>query len=440
MSQSSGAPATSSKLGAVHTLPSYLQADNLGPWGVYLQQVDRVTPYLGHLARWVETLKRPKRALIVDVPIELDNGTIAHFEGYRVQHNTSRGPGKGGVRFHQDVTLSEVMALSAWMSIKNAAVNVPYGGAKGGIRVDPKKLSLGELERLTRRYTSEIGIIIGPSKDIPAPDVNTNGQIMAWMMDTYSMNTGSTATGVVTGKPVDLGGSLGRVEATGRGVFTVGVEAAKLTGMQIEGARLAVQGFGNVGGIAGKLFAEAGAKVVAVQDHTGTIFNSQGLDVPALLAHVKIRGGVGDFAGAEAMKPEEFWGVDCEILIPAALEGQITEHNAGQIKAKLVIEGANGPTTPEADDILHDKGVLVLPDVIANAGGVTVSYFEWVQDFSSFFWSEDEINARLVRIMQDAFAGVWQVAQEHKVSLRTATFIVACQRILHAREMRGLYP
>ncbi|CAN7203802.1 Glu/Leu/Phe/Val dehydrogenase [Acidovorax sp. LjRoot118] len=440
MSQSSGAPATPSKLGAVHTLPSYLQADNLGPWGIYLQQVDRVTPYLGHLARWVETLKRPKRALIVDVPIELDNGTIAHFEGYRVQHNTSRGPGKGGVRFHQDVTLSEVMALSAWMSIKNAAVNVPYGGAKGGIRVDPKKLSMGELERLTRRYTSEIGIIIGPTKDIPAPDVNTNGQIMAWMMDTYSMNTGSTATGVVTGKPVDLGGSLGRVEATGRGVFTVGVEAAKLTGLQLEGARLAVQGFGNVGGIAAKLFAEAGAKVVAVQDHTGTIFNGKGLDVPALLAHVKIRGGVGGFAGADTMAPEEFWGVDCEILIPAALEGQITEHNAGQIKAKLVIEGANGPTTPEADDILHDKGVLVLPDVIANAGGVTVSYFEWVQDFSSFFWSEDEINARLVRIMQDAFAGVWQVAQEHKVSLRTATFIVACQRILHAREMRGLYP
>ncbi len=423
-----------------HALPSYLQADHLGPWGIYLQQVDRVTPYLGGLARWVETLKRPKRALIVDVPIEMDDGTIAHFEGYRVQHNTSRGPGKGGVRFHQDVTLSEVMALSAWMSIKNAAVNVPYGGAKGGIRVDPRTLSAAELERLTRRYTSEIGIIIGPSKDIPAPDVNTNGQVMAWMMDTYSMNTGATATGVVTGKPVDIGGSLGRVEATGRGVFTVGVEAAKHTGMAIEGARVAVQGFGNVGGTAGKLFAEAGAKVVAVQDHTGSIYNASGLDVPALLAHVRQTGGVGGFAGAEVLDKDAFWGVDCDILIPAALEGQLTRDNAGQVRAKMVIEGANGPTTPEADDILHDKGVLVLPDVIANAGGVTVSYFEWVQDFSSFFWTEDEINARLVRIMQNAFAGVWQVAQDNQVSLRTATFIVACKRILHAREVRGLYP
>jgi glutamate dehydrogenase (NAD(P)+) len=435
MSQIAGVAASTA-----HPLPSYLQADNLGPWGIYLQQVDRVTPYLGNLARWVETLKRPKRALIVDVPIELDNGTIAHFEGYRVQHNLSRGPGKGGVRFHQDVTLSEVMALSAWMSIKNAAVNVPYGGAKGGIRVDPKKLSRGELERLTRRYTSEIGLLIGPSKDIPAPDVNTNGQIMAWMMDTYSMNTGATSTGVVTGKPVDLGGSLGRVEATGRGVFTVGVEAAKHIGMSIDGARVAVQGFGNVGGIAGKLFAEVGAKVVAVQDHTGTIYNSNGVDVPALLEHVKAKGGVGGFAGADTMANNDFWDVQCDILIPAALEGQITKDNANRIKAKLVIEGANGPTTPEADDILADKGVLVLPDVIANAGGVTVSYFEWVQDFSSFFWSEDEINERLVRIMKEAFAAVWEVAQKHKVTVRTATFIVACQRILHAREMRGLYP
>ncbi len=425
---------------AAHPLPSYLDPHNLGPWGIYLQQVDRVTPYLGSLARWVETLKRPKRALIVDVPIELDNGTVAHFEGYRVQHNTSRGPGKGGVRFHQDVTLSEVMALSAWMSVKNAAVNVPYGGAKGGIRVDPKKLSMGELERLTRRYTSEIGLLIGPSKDIPAPDVNTNGQVMAWMMDTYSMNVGATATGVVTGKPVDIGGSLGRVEATGRGVFTVGVEAAKLTGLAIEGARVAVQGFGNVGGTAGKLFADAGAKVVAVQDHTGTVHNASGLDVPALLAHVKAQGGVGGFAGGEHMADDAFWGVACDILIPAALEGQITKDNAARIQARMVIEGANGPTTPEADDILHDKGVLVLPDVIANAGGVTVSYFEWVQDFSSFFWTEDEINARLVHIMQNAFAAIWQVAQENKVSLRTATFIVACKRILHAREVRGLYP
>ncbi len=423
-----------------HALPSYLQADKLGPWGIYLQQVDRVTPYLGHLARWVETLKHPKRSLIVDVPIHMDDGTIAHFEGYRVQHNASRGPGKGGVRFHQDVTLSEVMALAGWMSIKNAAVNVPYGGAKGGIRVDPKKLSIGELERITRRYTSEIGIIIGPTKDIPAPDVNTDEQIMAWMMDTYSMNIGETATGVVTGKPIHLGGSLGRREATGRGVYTVGVEAARHIGLQIEGARIAVQGFGNVGGIAGKLFAEAGARVVAVQDHGGTIYREAGLDVPALLFHVKQTGSVAGFPQAEALAHDAFWGVDGDILIPAALEQQITEANAGKITARMVIEGANGPTTPEADDILRDRNVLVVPDVIANAGGVTVSYFEWVQDFSSFFWSEDEINARLVRIMKEAFGAVWQVAQDNQVTLRTATFIIGCKRILHAREMRGLYP
>ncbi len=434
------APSAASPAALTQALPSYLNPGALGPWGTYLQQVDRVTPYLGSLGRWVDTLKRPKRTLIVDVPIHLDDGSVAHFEGYRVQHNTSRGPGKGGVRFHQDVTLSEVMALSAWMSIKNAAVNVPYGGAKGGIRVDPRQLSRGELERMTRRYTSEIGIIIGPTKDIPAPDVNTNEQVMAWMMDTYSMNEGSTATGVVTGKPVDLGGSLGRREATGRGVFTVGEEAARRIGMPIAGARVAVQGFGNVGGVAGKLFAEAGARVVAVQDHGGAIYREAGLDVPALMAHVARNGSVAGFSGAEAMAADAFWDVPCDILIPAALEGQIHERNAGRIQARMVIEGANGPTTPQADDILHDRGVLVLPDVIANAGGVTVSYFEWVQDFSSFFWSEAEINERLVKIMREAFSAVWQVAEEHKVSLRTATFIVACKRILHARDLRGLYP
>lgn len=429
-----------SPIAPTSVLPSYLQADNLGPWGNYLQQVDRVVPYLGSLGRWAETLKRPKRILIVDVPIHMDNGTIAHFEGYRVQHNISRGPGKGGVRFHQDVTLSEVMALSAWMSVKNAAVNVPYGGAKGGIRVDPKKLSRGELERMTRRYTSEIGIIIGPTKDIPAPDVNTNEQTMAWMMDTYSVNTGSTATGVVTGKPIDLGGSLGRREATGRGVYTVGVEAARHIGLDISTARVAVQGFGNVGGIAGKLFSEAGARVIAVQDHGGTIYREAGLDVPALLAHVAETGSVAGFEAAEVIANDQFWDVDCDILIPAALEQQITATNAGRIKARMIIEGANGPTTPAADDILASRNVLVVPDVIANAGGVTVSYFEWVQDFSSFFWDEEEINARLVKIMKTAFAGIWQVAQENKVSLRTATFIVACKRILHTRELRGLYP
>jgi len=421
-------------------IPSYLQPEGLGPWGIYLQQVDRVLPYLGELARWADTLRRPKRALIVDVPIHMDDGRIVHFEGYRVQHNTSRGPGKGGVRFHQNVTLSEVMALAAWMSIKNAAVNVPFGGAKGGVRVDPKQLSLGELERVTRRYTSEIGIIIGPHKDIPAPDVNTNEQVMAWMMDTYSMNEGATATGVVTGKPLDLGGSLGRREATGRGVFTVGQAAAQRIGLDVAQSRVAVQGFGNVGGVSARLFAQAGARVVAVQDHSGTVYRAAGLDVEALQTHAARNGGVAGFAQAEALTVDQFWDVECDILIPAALETQITEANAGRIRARMVLEGANGPTTPLADDILHERNVLVVPDVIANAGGVTVSYFEWVQDFSSYFWSEDEINARLVRIMQEAFAAVWQVAQDHKVSLRTATYIVACQRILHARALRGLYP
>jgi glutamate dehydrogenase (NAD(P)+) len=424
-----------------HEVPSYLTPHDIGPWGVYLEQIDRVTPHLGALSRWVETLKRPKRVLIVDVPIERDDGSIAHFEGYRVQHNTSRGPGKGGVRFHQDVTLSEVMALSAWMTVKNAAVNVPYGGAKGGIRVDPRTLSQGELQRMTRRYTSEINIIIGPTKDIPAPDVNTNEQIMAWMMDTYSMNQGSTSSGVVTGKPISLGGSLGRQEATGRGVFVVGCEAASRRGLEIKGARVAVQGFGNVGSVAARLFSEAGAKIVAVQDHVTTIVRDGGIDVAALHAHVAQHGSVAGFAGAETVdERSRFWEVECDILVPAALEQQITEANADKIRAKIIIEGANGPTTPAADDILHDMGVLIVPDVIANAGGVTVSYFEWVQDFSSFFWTEDEINQRLTRIMREAFSGVWQLAEEKKVSLRTAAFIVGCTRVLQAREMRGLYP
>ena len=419
---------------------SYVHPSPNSPWGTYLSQVDRVVPYLGHLAKWVETLKRPKRALIVDVPIEMDNGDVAHFEGYRVQHNLSRGPGKGGVRYHPDVTLEEVMALSAWMTVKCAAVNLPYGGAKGGIRVDPKLLSIKELERMTRRYTSEIGIIIGPQRDIPAPDVNTNGQIMAWMMDTYSMNTGTTATGVVTGKPIHLGGSLGRVKATGRGVFVTGREAARRLSLNLNGARVAVQGYGNVGSSAAELFAQAGGIVVAAQDHTGTIFNDKGFDIADLTAHVRARGGVGEFKGAEVMDDEDFWDVHCDILIPAALEGQITAARANRVKAKLVLEGANGPTVPEADDILDSRGVLVVPDVICNAGGVTVSYFEWVQDFSSFFWTEDEINVRLDKIMVDALKKIWDTADRHKTTLRTATFAVACERILTAREERGLYP
>jgi len=419
---------------------SFISPSRNSPWGTYLSQIDAVEPYLGHLARWVETLRRPKRALIVDVPIELDNGTIAHYEGYRVQHSLTRGPGKGGVRYHPDVTLEEVMALAAWMTIKNAAVNLPYGGAKGGIRVDPKLLSKKELERMTRRYTSEIGIIIGPQQDIPAPDVNTNGQIMAWMMDTYSMNTGATATGVVTGKPIPLGGSLGRVQATGRGVFVIGREAQRRLGIPMEGARIAVQGFGNVGSIAAKLYAANGAKIVAVQDHTGTILNEQGFDMTNLLDHLAKTGGVGGFAGADAIANEDFWDVKSDVLIPAALEGQITAERAKRIQTRLVLEGANGPTTPDGDQVLADRGIIVVPDVIANSGGVTVSYFEWVQDFSSFFWTEDEINVRLDKIITGAFKNIWETSDLHHIPLRTAAFTVACTRVLQAREERGLYP
>jgi glutamate dehydrogenase (NAD(P)+) len=422
-------------------LPSYLDPRHLGPWGVYLQQVERVTPHLGDLSRWVETLKRPKRSLIVDVPIALDDGTIAHFEGYRVQHNTSRGPGKGGVRFHQDVTLSEVMALAAWMSVKNAAVNLPFGGAKGGVRVDPRGLSRAELERLTRRYASEIAILIGPTKDIPAPDVNTDEQVMAWMMDTYSMHEGATVTGVVTGKPIPVGGSLGRRDATGRGVFVIAAAAAARIGLALPGAAIAIQGFGNVGGAAARLFAAAGCRVVAVQDHGGTIHREAGIDIAALSAHVAATGGVRGFPGATSIAdPARFWSVPCDILVPAALEQQIDAANAGAIRARMIVEGANGPTTPEADDILRARGVLVVPDVIANAGGVTVSYFEWVQDFSSFFWTEDEIDARLARVLTDAFDAIWRIADERRIGLRTAAFVVACTRILQARELRGLYP
>lgn len=421
-------------------IPSYLDRAHLGPWEVFLEQVDRVAPHLGDLGYWIETLKHPKRILIVDIPVKMDDGSIKHFEGYRVHHNTSRGPGKGGVRYHQDVTLSEVMALAGWMTIKNAVIGLPFGGAKGGVRVDPRTLTRGELERLTRRYTSEIGVLIGPDKDIPAPDVNTNEQIMAWMMDTYSINQGRTVTGVVTGKPVALGGSLGRREATGRGVFIVGRSAACKLGLDLAGARVAIQGYGNVGATAARCFAATGAKIVALQDVTGSIHAGDGIDLDALQRWLDGGGALGRFPGATAIANEDFWTVEADILVPAALEGQIDRHNARDIKARLVLEGANGPTTPEADDILTSRGVTLVPDVLTNAGGVTVSYFEWVQDFSSFFWTEQEINERLERILSEAFESVWKAAQEHRVTLRTAAYLLACRRVLEARQLRGIYP
>lgn len=419
-------------------LPSYLNPNDVGPWGIYLEQVERVMPYLGTLAHWAETLTRPKRILTVDVPVELDNGTIAHFEGYRVQHNTARGPGKGGVRYHPDVTLSEVMALSAWMSVKCAAVNVPFGGAKGGIRLNPRLYSKGELERITRRYINEISMIIGPKQDIPAPDVNTNAQVMAWMMDAYAAKTGQFDSGVVTGKPLALGGSLGRVEATGRGVFTVGVAAAKDAGIDLNGARVVIQGCGNVGGIAARLFKEAGAKIIAMQDHSGAIYNPNGLDLDDVLDLCNKESGLCGSNAGEVISAEDFWALECEFLIPAALENQITLKNADSIRTKIIIEGANGPTTPEADDILTSKGVIIIPDVIANAGGVTVSYFEWSQNFSSYFWEADVINERLDRMMNHAYQTTAAAAKQHNVSLRTAAFINACTRILEAHALRGV--
>ncbi|MDK8755094.1 Glu/Leu/Phe/Val family dehydrogenase [Acinetobacter radioresistens] len=419
---------------------SYTDQNN-GAWQTYLTQIDRVAPYLdADLSNFINTLKRPKRTLIVDVPIVMDDGTIRHFEGYRVQHNLSRGPGKGGIRYHQNVELNEVMALSAWMTIKTAVLNLPFGGAKGGIRVNPKELSLRELERLTRRFTSEISSIIGPQIDIPAPDVGTNPNIMGWMMDTYSSIKGHTVTGVVTGKPVHLGGSLGRVRATGRGVFVTGLEVAKKIQLPVAGSKVAVQGFGNVGNEAAYLFSHAQAKIVCVQDHTGTIFNPEGLSVKALQKHVTEHGGVMGFAEAQVIADEDFWDVDMDILIPAALEGQITVERAQRLKAKIVLEGANGPTYPEADDVFVSRNIVVVPDVICNAGGVTVSYFEWVQDMASYFWSEEEINERLDKLMIQAIADVWNTAENKACSLRTAAYILACERILKARKERGIFP
>lgn len=412
-----------------------------GAWQTYLSQINRVAPYLqDDLIPFINTLKRPKRALIVDVPIVMDDGSIQHFEGYRVQHNLSRGPGKGGIRYHPDVALNEVMALSAWMTIKTAVLNLPYGGAKGGVRVDPRKLSTRELERLTRRFTSEISSIIGPHNDIPAPDVGTNADIMGWMMDTYSSIKGYTVTGVVTGKPVHLGGSLGRVRATGRGVFVTGLEVARKINLSLEGSKVAVQGFGNVGSEAAYLFQKANAKVVSVQDHTGTIYNENGLNVKALQEYVIANQGVSGFPEASKIEDEEFWNVDMDIFIPAALEGQITVERAQKLKAKLVLEGANGPTYPEGEDVLLQRGITIVPDVLCNAGGVTVSYFEWVQDMASYFWTEEEINARLDKLMIQAVDDVWMKSEEKQCCLRTAAYILACERILRARKERGIFP
>ncbi len=386
-------------------------------------------------------LAQPVRQLIVHFPVVLDNGEVQVFEGYRVHHNSSRGPTKGGIRYHPDVDVEETTALAMWMTWKCAVANIPYGGAKGAVKVDTKQLSKRELEKLTRRYISDIGILVGERSDIPAPDIGTNAQVMAWIMDTVSMHTGHTVPGCVTGKPIELGGSEGRVEATGRGAIVTAEEAAKTLGMNFNGAKVVVQGFGNVGSVAAYLAEDAGATVVGISDAMGGIYNENGLPIKELVQRYSNReGGIREYKNAEPVDNQALLELPCDILIPAAISAQITKENADKIKAKLVVEGANGPCTPEADHILSDKGILVVPDILANAGGVVVSYFEWVQDLQNFFWEENEVNNKLTRIMKHSYAAVESTMKTHKTDMRTAAYIIGVKRVSEATIKRGIYP
>ena len=414
------------------------QAPNI--WAVAQQQFDQAAEKLDLDSGLRRVLRVPKRELTVNFPVTMDDGHVEVFTGYRVHHNLSRGPAKGGIRYHQDVTLDEVRALAMWMTWKCAVVNIPYGGGKGGVVVDPKKLSNRELEGLTRRFTTEISPLIGPDRDIPAPDVNTNAQTMAWIMDTFSMHRGYTISGVVTGKPIAIGGSLGRNEATARGAVFCLQQASKVLDLPLAGARVAIEGFGNAGAIAAQLLAAEGATIIAVSDSSAGIFNPQGFDPNKVVAWKAEHGTVGGFPGTDPVTNEELLTLDCEILIPAALENQITADIAERIKAKVVAEAANGPTTPEADDILYERGIYLIPDILCNAGGVTVSYFEWVQDMQSFFWTEARINESLKEIMDRAFEAVHQMSDIHDVHMRTAAYMVAVSRVAEATTLRGLYP
>ena len=386
-----------------------------------------------------EVLTHPKRQIIVSCPVLMDKGHIEVFTGYRVQYSITLGPAKGGIRYHPDVSLDEVTTLAAWMTWKCAVAGIPFGGGKGGVICDPTKMSLREIEALTRRYVSEIKDAIGPEKDVPAPDVNTNEQIMAWIMDTYSMHVGQTTTAIVTGKPVVLGGSLGRREATGRGVMITTREAAKHLGLHINKATIAVQGFGNVGSVSAQLLQQNGAKIVAVTDWKGGLYNPNGLDVDAVVEWVKQHKTVAGFPDADPLDGAKIFELDVDVLIPAALENQITKENAPLIKAKIIAEGANGPTTPEADAYLHDKGVFIIPDILANAGGVTTSYFEWVQDRYGYFWDEFEVNERLERKMHLAFHNVLETSVKYKCDMRTAAYVVAIDRVAQVTRLRGMY-
>ncbi len=419
-------------------------SDQPNAFHIAQQQFDTAADILGLHDNIRAVLRVPQRELTVNFPVKMDDGSTRMFTGYRVQHNLGRGPVKGGIRYHPAVDLDEVRALAMWMTWKCALVNIPYGGAKGGVVVDPKQLSLGELERLTRRFATEISILLGPEKDIPAPDVNTNAQIMAWIMDTISMHRGYTVPAVITGKPLNVGGSLGRVEATGRGVSLMVREAARRLGRDLEGMRVVVQGFGNVGSTAAILLHQMGCKVIGVSDMTGGYYCPSGLDIPAMRTYTvqhsfRLLEGY-NAPGVDRISGDELLELECDVLIPAALENQITERNAGRIRAGMVVEGANGPTTPDADNILTERGVTVVPDILANAGGVIVSYFEWVQGLQEFFWDEQDVNEKLERIIVGAFNEVWEMAERRKLPLRTAAYLLAVKRVADANITRGVYP
>lgn len=410
------------------------------PFDAVLKQIDMVAEKLKLDPSIVEKLKHPRKIVIVSVPIKMDDGTVKVFTGYRVQYDMVRGPYKGGIRYHPDVNLSEIKALAAWMTWKCAVMDIPYGGAKGGIACNPKEMSKGELERLTRRYTAMILDEIGPYKDVPAPDVYTDAQTMAWIMDTYSQFKGYLVPEVVTGKPIELGGSEGREEATGRGVAICAREAAKHLGLELKGARVAVQGFGKVGKAVAKLLYEMGCKIIALSDSKGGIYRGDGLDIPAVIEHKNRTGQLSGFAGCKEITNEELLELECEILVPAALENQITEVNAHRIRAKVIVEGANGPSTPGARQILHQRGIFVVPDILASGGGVTVSYFEWVQNLHREHWTEDEVNRKLEEKMMKAFNDVLETAKKHGVSMADAAYILAIGRIADAHEKLGLWP
>jgi glutamate dehydrogenase (NAD(P)+) len=417
--------------------PTHLREN---PFEIAREQLRRVAEIFAIDQRLVNVLQECKKAVVVSVPVTMDDGSITAFEGFRVTHNIARGPSKGGIRYHPDVTLDEVKALAMWMTWKCALMNIPFGGAKGGVVCNPKKLSRGELERMTRRYTTEIINEIGPEKDIPAPDVGTDPTVMAWIFDTYSMNKGHSVLGVVTGKPLNVGGSLGRLEATARGALYCIQEAVRKRELRLDGLSVAVQGFGNVGSYLARFLAEEGATVVAISDSTTGLYNPRGIDVPAALAHKQETASLQGLRGADEITNEELLLIDCDVLAPCALEQVITTENADKVKAAIICEGANGPITPTADEILEDKGVLILPDILANAGGVVVSYFEWVQGLQEYFWKEPEVNSKLRDITTRAFNETWSVSQDRQVGMRAASYGVAVGRVSEATVTRGLYP